>query len=143
MELKKVKKGEVLSTTLYMTVVDTLSDGVKVVDTNGQKFDIKGKKLIESTIKSANQYSKEHIVTRTELADILIGAGDSVFTVEFEKQDGSARTLVGRLINTENTMGRSNVVDLQITSGMPNRQVDHRTLQSMILKDNRYVVKGK
>jgi len=38
-------------------------------------------------------------------------------------------------------MGRSNVIDLLITTGSPTRQVDHRTLKSLILRDVKYTAK--
>ena len=65
MKLNKIKKGEILSTTMYMTVVDKNVNGIEVVDTNGQKFMIKGKHLIENTVNSGSQFDMESHVTRT------------------------------------------------------------------------------
>lgn len=54
---------------------------------------------------------------------------------------GENRTLVGYLIRTEPKMGRSQVVDLTKPSGANSRLVDHRTLNWMIFKGVKYVVK--
>lgn len=141
MKFEQIKKGEVLSSTMYLTVSDKTANGIKVKDSVGQEFEVRGPKLIESTMNSGTQYTTEKKVTRTELATALTNAGDSVFTVVFDKQDGTERTLVGKLLDTENHMGRSNALDLQITSGNGLRQVDHRTLKSLILRDIKYTVK--
>lgn len=141
MKLNNVKTGERLSLTYYVEVLSRNGEELKVRDSNGQTFTIKGKKLIETTINSASQFENEEKVTRTEAVEKLLSARDSAFTVVFDKQDGSERTLVGKLLDSENYMGRSNVVDLEITTGSPNRQVDHRTLRSLILRGTKYTVK--
>jgi hypothetical protein len=59
-----------------------------------------------------------------------------------EAMKGEERTLVGHLVEAEPTMGRSSVIDLQIPKGSHNlRQVDHRTLNWIIFKNIKYVVK--
>lgn len=141
MEFKKIKPGEILNSTMYLTVESKTTDAVSVKDSFGRSFTVRGPKLIEETMNSANQYGKEVKVNKTEAANILVNAGDAAFTVEFKKQDGSDRTLVGRLLDTENHMGRSNVEDLQITSGNRLRQVDHRTLKSITIKGVKHTVK--
>jgi len=56
---------------------------------------------------------------------------------------GEMRTLTGYLRNTEHTMGRSNVIDLDVDpSQHRERQVDHRTVEELILKRVKYVLKG-
>ncbi len=141
MKFKNIKPGEVLSTTKYVTVVKREADYLKVRDTDGSELTIHGPEFIEKSLYSGTQYSAEEEVTKTELAAHLLDAGDTVFTVEFIKADGKPRTLTGRLLDTENHMGRSNVIDLMITSGSPTRQVDHRTLKSLILRDTKFVAK--
>jgi hypothetical protein len=55
---------------------------------------------------------------------------------------GEERTLIGYLVSAEPKMGRSTVVDLNIPKGSHNlRQIDHRTLQSIVLKGIKYIVK--
>lgn len=149
MKYSNIKAGERLSTTMYLEVVgklpeeNKLAEGIKVKDSNGKTFDMRGKTLIESSLNSGSQYSTEKKVSRTEMAHILTSAGDSVFTAVFEKVDGTRRELTGRLLESENLMGRSNVEDLELPVSEKNklRQVDHRTLLSLILKDVRYVIK--
>jgi hypothetical protein len=92
-------------------------------------------------MKSANQFSKTEKVSRSVLAEILTNLGDQVFTINFDKQDGSNRTMVGYKLSTENLMGRVNVHDLEVTTGHPIRQVDLRTTQYLIVNDTKYQVK--
>jgi hypothetical protein len=143
MKFDNIQVGEILSTTMYVHVqpYGKHSDSIDVKDSFGRSFKVQGKKLIEESFNSSEQYENEETVTKTKAAEILTGAGDSVFTVVYTKQDGSERTLVGRLMDTENLMGRSNVIDLQIQTGNPLRQVDHRTIKSIILKGTKYIVK--
>lgn len=143
MNFKKIKPGEVLSTTMYLTVLSKDKDSIRVRDNHNREFTVKGVQLIEQTMHSSAQYEKVLPVTRTELADILTRAGDTVFEANFVKQDGTSRVLVGRLLDVENTMGRSNAVDLQITAGHNQRQIDHRTLNYLVYKGNKYEVKNK
>ena len=55
--------------------------------------------------------------------------------------EGEERVLVGRLIDSEAKLGRSQVVDLEITKGHNIRQVDHRTIKYIIAKGVKSVVK--
>jgi hypothetical protein len=165
-DLTKLKKGEKLSFTNYFTVesASVSTQSVVVTDTSGKKLTIQGDKLIADVV-SAAQYDSNKNVSRTELAEILEGAGDVVFTVNFDKKPtaesvlaslkkgskltkkdaeavlkGENRTLVGHLVSTEPKMGRSQVVDLEET-GFNLKQVDHRTLNWLILKGTKYQVK--
>lgn len=55
---------------------------------------------------------------------------------------GEERVLVGHLVSTEPKMGRSTVVDLEIPQGKHRlRLVDHRTVEWLILRGVKYVVK--
>jgi len=55
---------------------------------------------------------------------------------------GEHRTLVGYLLHTEPKMGRSQVVDLEVPKGTFNKRlIDHRTLESIIIKNTKYIVK--
>ncbi len=141
MKYTQIKKNEVLSSTMYLTVTEKTTDGVKVKDSNGRTFEVRGQKLIEETMVSASQYQTELAVTKTMLAEKLINANSDVFTVNFDKQDGTNRTMVARLTDTENHMGRSNVIDLETDDKNNRRQVDHRTLHYLILRGVKYYVK--
>lgn len=143
MNFKDIQRNDRLSGTYYLDVlsVDKAGGIITVQDQNGQKFDIRGKGLIEQTLYSGNKYEKEEKISRTEAVNILRNAGDTVFTVRFEKQDGKMRDLTGHLINSENEFGRSNVIDLNITSGHNQRQIDHRTISWIVFKNVKYTVK--
>lgn len=143
MKFNSIKPGEVLSSTMYLTVLSKDKDSIKVKDNFNREFTVKGPKLIEETMNSSTQFEKEEKVNKTKAAEILHNAGDAVFTTDFVKQDGTDRTMVAKLIETENLMGRSNVLDLQeSTPGKsPIKQVDHRTLRSITLKGTKYTVK--
>jgi hypothetical protein len=59
-----------------------------------------------------------------------------------EAMKGEERNLKGYLINIEPKMGRSSVIDLEIPKGEHNvRLIDHRTLNSIIIKNIKYQVK--
>ncbi len=142
-DFSSIKRGDRLSMTYYLKVngVNTTEGSVDVTDQNGNNFTIRGKSLIENTIDSASQFSTVQKISRTEMVDILESAKDTVFTVNFDKQDGTNRTLVGHLLSAEPKMGRSNVADLEVVTGHNARQVDHRTLLWIVLKGIKYTVK--
>jgi hypothetical protein len=59
-----------------------------------------------------------------------------------EALKGGERTLVGYLLQTEQKMGRSLVIDLQVPSDRNRiRLVDHRTINWLILQNVKYTVK--
>lgn len=145
-EHAKLKVGEYLSSTTYMQVTGVLPNGMTVRSLKRPRDDAtasvtwNGKALIETDCVSASQYAREIKVSKSECAERLTQAGHHVFTVEFEKQNGEARTLVGHFVRTEPLLGRSHVVDLE-TPKAELRQVDHRTIRSLILCGVKYVVK--
>jgi hypothetical protein len=107
---------------------------------NGMEFEVEGNEIIEQMF-SADRYTREEKKTKTELAEILLASNNVPFTVVFDKVDGTERTLRGRLQSAEPLLGRSNVIDLDVTSGIPLRQVDHRTLKSIIVGGVKYTLK--
>ena len=54
---------------------------------------------------------------------------------------GENRTLIGYLVKMETGFGRSVVVDLEAEGSSNLKQVDHRTLNWMIYKNVKYIVK--
>jgi hypothetical protein len=54
---------------------------------------------------------------------------------------GMPRKLIGRMKQLENGMGRSEVYDLELPPKNNVRQVDHRTIKSLILMGVKYTVK--
>lgn len=141
MKFNDIKQGTILSTTMYLEVLTKGLNFLTVRDTFGQTFKVQGIDLIEKSMYANDQFDKEEKVSKTKAAEILVGAGDAVFECTYVKADGQERTLVGHLLQTENLLGRSDVRDLQITSGNPLRQIDHRTIKSIIHKNTKSTVK--
>ncbi|MGI0482791.1 hypothetical protein ACN4EE_18645 [Geminocystis sp. CENA526] len=55
---------------------------------------------------------------------------------------GEERTLIGYLLEINNEMGRSSAIDLEIEKGKNRlRQIDHRTINYLIFKNTKYIVK--
>ncbi len=125
------KKNDIVSLTKYF-VVDSASYSkvsAKDMDTN-EMVEIKGVQLVDS-LSSADYFKSTEKKSKTELAGILIGAGVRPFTVVFEKQNGEKRVMRARFLSTEPLLGRSIVSDLD--DGGQIKQVDHRTIESIIL----------
>lgn len=109
------------------------------VETN-MEFTVEGKDVIEKMY-SADRFLEEKKVTQTEIAEQLISSHNVPFTVVFEKASGEERTLRGKLLEPEPLMGRSKVEDLDVTSGIRMRLVDHRTIKSLIVNGTKYSLK--
>jgi hypothetical protein len=143
--------GDLVSLTHYVRVREVLragmfgrEKGLRVCDLDGgpEHFDILGTDLVER-LASADGYAEVRKVTKTEAAEVLVGAVNIPFTVVFTKADGDERTLRGRLVRPEPLMGRSHVedLDLPVTDKGRVRLVDHRTIQSLIVGGVKYEVK--
>lgn len=179
LNLSQLQVGQFLSRTSYMKVIEVYfaNGSVKVENEDGMQWNI-GNEIVARECFTANQFTEERTVTRTELIRIFGTVGDAVYTVNYNKQPkvedafdavanngklksnaemkkllkekmkGEERTLIGYTIKLEPEWGRSMVVDLECTDknakgGRDNiRQVDHRTLNWLIFKNVRYVVKG-
>ncbi len=168
--------GDKLSRISYLEVIRKTALSVTVRNQEGLEWDITSS-IVENECYSASQHESDVVeVTKTEMAQIFSELGDSVFTVNFNKQPkvedvfdtiantgklisnaemkkrlvegmkGEERTLVGYKTNTENDLGRSNVVDLELPITEKNRlrQVDHRSINWLITKNVKFkVVKSK
>ena len=60
-----------------------------------------------------------------------------------ELMSGTRATIVGHLASQERMMGRSLIIDLNAPSNNNFRLVDHRTIQSIILKNVKYILGTK
>lgn len=80
-------------------------------------------------------------VSRSKLAEILTETNGEQFTAIFKKANGENRTLRGKLFEPKPTMGRSIVEDLDLPEDNRIRLVDHRTLESLVIKDTQYVLR--
>lgn len=145
MKVSKTKQGEFISMTDYMVVenVDSKTNTINVRNIDGQKFTIQGKPLIEGgKLVSASQFEKEEKVSRTELIERVKNTNGVAFTVNFDKADGSNRTMVCHYLYPETELGRSYVKDLEETNvKVIHKQVDHRTLHWAIINGTKYTVK--
>lgn len=101
-------------------------------------FGIDGTYLVER-VSSADLFSKTVKVNRTEMARFLMESAGRPFTVEFIKVNGDTRILRGTFLSSEPLLGRSMVIDYDDNNGI--KQVDHRTLKSLILNDVKYKLK--
>lgn len=139
-----VESNDVMAIVHYFKVNSSYSSGsrLKVQDLHhNYPFEINGKELVESAF-SADRFDEVKNTTKTKIAEQLVQAGHKPFTVHFVKQDGTPRTLRGRLLGTEHMMGRSKVEDLDEPNHSKRfKQVDHRTIQWLILDDIKYRVK--
>ena len=137
------KVGELLAVTFW-TKVDRIDGTEKLLVEDlerGNKFHIQGKDLISSTL-SADEFSKTEKITKTAAAQKLVTLFGVPFTVNFDEQSGSNRTLRGKLIEPEPLLGRSYVEDLDIPLNEHRlRQVDHRSIRYLICQGVKYVVK--
>lgn len=161
-----------LSRVSYMKVNSVDFSGVNVVNEAGMSWGI-GKEIVARECYAADQFNETKQVTRTELINIFCSVGDTIYTVNFNKQPkiedaydavanngriksnsdikkalkekmaGEERTLVGYTLKLDAAYGRSMVVDLQQEDKSDRvRQVDHRTLNWLIFKNVKYVVKN-
>lgn len=139
-----MKKNDIVSYTSYSKITEVGTNNISVVDLNNlTNYAIHGKELIAQLV-SADDFKIIEKCTKTELAEKLANVGSYPFTVVFEKQNGESRTLRGLMLKVENGLGRSNVIDLDLPytdKANRMRQVDHRTLQSLIVDSVKYILK--
>ena len=120
---------------------DSVPDQARLQDVKrGVPLIINGKDLVDSLV-SAHDYTSTKKITRTQLAEKLIHSYPLPFTVAFRKANGEERTLVGHLLSSEHLLGRSQVYEFREDKAASIRQVDHRTLTSLILDGTKYEVK--
>jgi hypothetical protein len=140
-----IKEGDLLALTYYVKVKACRADGTDLlvhdIDNDIGNITVSGDKLIASA-SSADFVGSTEKITKTAAAELLTTSYGRPFTVTFEKADGSERTLRGRLVKPEPLLGRSMVEDLDIGGAKGRlRQVDHRTIKSLVLEGVKYLVK--
>lgn len=140
----KVKAGDLMAFTYYVKVKRTDQNGeellVEDLDNHSNEIQVRGKDLVISS-HSADQFAEEEKVSKTRAAEILIHSANRPLTVSFLKADGTERVLKGRLIAPEPLLGRSMVEDLETHDKNRLRQVDHRTINFLIVDGVKYTVK--
>jgi hypothetical protein len=139
----QVKTDDLMAFVYYGKVKHVAPSGTNItvydVD-NKREMAVQGKELIESSF-SADQYQEEVKVNKTKAAEILVSSINRPIKVSFDKQDGTERILRGRMIQPEPLLGRSMVEDLDIADGHRLRQIDHRTINWLVVDGVKYVVK--
>lgn len=140
----KIKAGDLMAIIHYVKVKNVYPQTYEFhgvdVDQMDNNMRVNGKEILERAF-SADQYEEEIRVTKTQAAEILIASPNRPFTVNFDKADGTPRTLRGRLLRPEPLLGRSMVEDLDETSSNRFRQVDHRTINWIVVEGTKYTVK--
>jgi hypothetical protein len=135
-----MKTNDLVSFTYWGKVNKAVGNKLSVTDVDtGESFEVSGKPLIDSAF-SADNYSKTEKLTQTQIAEKLVHSFNRPLTVWFTKKDGSTRLLRGRLLSSEQLLGRSYVQDLD-TSDNGTRLVDHRTISRLVVEGVEYVVK--
>jgi len=105
-DITKLKKGDKLSEIQYYEVLAVGTNSVAVKNERGMEFNISSS-IVREGIFSANQFTETKELTKTELADLFSHIGDTVFTVNFNKQlkDKDAREgLFGLYANAGGTI---------------------------------------
>ena len=146
----QLKIGDYFSCHQYMKVLQISGSTIKLENQDGRIVEI-DKEVLLCDSYSADHFEKEVTCNMTELSEILKGAKDTIFKVEFKKKvdeksileklthvskatlkkeeaiktlakeiiEGEQVTLIGHLVESEQHMGRSLIIDLEAP-------VDHR-----------------
>lgn len=139
-DINKVNNGDLMCFPYWGKVLSTSSDQIHVEGLDGKSFYVQGVELINKSF-SADQFDIEKTVSKTTLAEIFTTSHNVPFTICFKKANGKERVLRGRYLRHEPLMGRSYVEDLDITSGSPLRQVDHRSIKYLVVHGVKYIAK--
>jgi hypothetical protein len=138
-----VKSGDIIEFKYLTRVASTRGETISVKDiNNGLEFDVHGDELIEAGY-STDRYIEEEEATMTKLAEILNRSRNLPFGIEFIKKDGTLRHLRGVLTDIDSFLGYTHVIDLDITEGNPNRQIDNRNILSIIIGGKKYSLPTK
>jgi len=169
-----VHEGDRFSLIRYCQVTELRDTKFTVKTDDGQYWQV-DKGIVERTCYTANQFTEEVQLSKTDIAKCFEQAGDTIFTVMFHKKvkpedvaetigsleenpaqwnqtkrrklardllAGEERVLKGYLKSPEpDIYGRVKVHDLEVAEGTNERLVDPRTIEWLILKNIKYVVK--
>lgn len=141
-----LQRNDVVARISYCRVVGISGDGVQVQNLNGKQWSI-GASIVEDEFNAASAPADEvESLTMTGLCEKLHAAGDKVFCVVFVKKNGEERTMFAHHIGKgkDTWLGRSEVMELVYKNGRlqeERKQVDHRTIQQLIVGGKKYVLK--
>jgi len=82
---KNIKPGHYMSETQYYKIIESTRSHITVENERGLRFSI-AHKIVEEGIFSADQFTEEKTITKTQMAELFASLGDTVFTVNFNKQ---------------------------------------------------------
>lgn len=141
----EVRAGDVMAFTYWGNVEKVekgfLGNKITLTDLDsGNQFAVDGDQLIEGS-HSADQFTSQQKVTKSQAVEILANAHNVPFTVTFVKKDGTLRELRGRLIGIDQkNLGYIDVEDLDKPNGQRFRLVDCRTIKSIVVNGVKYTV---
>lgn len=140
----KIQKNDLMAIVHYVKVTSVDPGKFEFygtdLDNPSNTMKVQGKEILEAAF-SADYFEEEQKVSKTKAAEFLVNSPNRPFTVNFTKTDGTERTLRGRLVCPEPLLGRSMVEDLDENGGHNLRQVDHRTINWLIVEGTKYIVK--
>ena len=89
--------------------------------------------------KQPNKDTAKDLLEATSFKDLK----DKMKVAELAKEltEGSLTTMICHLVDVENNLGRSTVIDISAKTDNKFRQIDHRTIQYIIFKNVKYVLK--
>ena len=89
--------------------------------------------------KQPNKESAEEVLEKVKFSDLK--DQKKLATLVKGIVEGDECTITGHLVKVENSLGRSTVIDLNAKSDSKFRQIDHRTIEYIIFKNAKYVLK--
>lgn len=88
-KFEKIKEGNVFSEVQFYVVEKIKGDKAQLRNDHGENIVI-DRSYAEKCLISADQFDEEKTITKTEAANILLGAANTAITVNFNKQIKSA-----------------------------------------------------
>jgi hypothetical protein len=95
------------------------------------------------TVKFHKKVDEDHVKSTLMKIKSKENIGNDKFLKQLSKELilGGEVNMVCTLTRSEGKLGRSSVADLNAKFGFNFRQIDHRTVQELILQNKKYVVK--
>jgi hypothetical protein len=134
----------------------TMSRDIMEYEMNSGKLFSKEEKMSKTNIVELMSNAKDCVFTVTfhkQLDDKYVsekissapkdtwGNATKIKSLSKDLSHGAECTMTCFLIKSENKLGRSRVIDLNAPTGMNFRQVDHRTVTSLVLQNVKYTAK--
>lgn len=141
----------------------------EVLKKDAEQYLVPQEQLV-NLMNSGTLHDQEQKISRTEMVELMTDAKECIITVDFRKKvkqadieeylksvksaadlkskdtvnaiiHGEPISITGFLIDAEGKLGRSTIIDLSQPYGKGFRQVDHRSIESLIIKNVKYTVK--